>query len=201
MERRYRLLQIEKSRKFSQKEAVALSGFSRKQLQKLEELKILNPQKSPTILYTWNQIIFLRILYHFRQIWSLQQIDKALKDAENPINIEVIIENIDKFFNVYLGEKGNLGNHGIYFQFNKVINLSEIELKAVYKLSVEMPSVVIDDGIPLEQGKFTVLNIPKIIDELKSMAEKLDLEGFDLKIASLSFVTQILLITAKNLAS
>lgn len=201
MNREQRFAKIEKSRMFSQKEAIQLVGFTRRQLETLEKLEILIPYRKPGILYSWKQLIFLRTLYHFRQVWSLQQIDKALKDTEYPINIEVIIENIEKFFDVYLGEKGNIGNLGIYFQLNKIINLSEIELKAVYKLSVEMPSIVIDDDIPVGQGKFTMLNIPKIIEELKSMAEKFDLDGFDLKIASLSLITQILLMTAKNLAS
>ncbi|GAX45899.1 MAG: hypothetical protein KME22_00385 [Hassallia sp. WJT32-NPBG1] len=181
MKRQQRLARLEKSRMFSQKETVELSGFSRKQLQKLEQLEIIKPRKIPAVLYSWNQIIFLRILYHFRKIWSLQQIDKAFKDSENPINAEVIIEDIDKFLNVYFGEKGVIGNLGIYIQFNEV-NMSEIRFKAAYKSIVELPHIVIDDGVEIGQGKFTVLNVPKVIEELKVMAESLNVQESKLKV-------------------
>ncbi|NEU76832.1 hypothetical protein PI95_031070 [Hassallia byssoidea VB512170] len=181
MKREQRLARLEKSRMFSQKETVELSGFTRKQLQKLEQLEIIKPRKIPAVLYSWNQIIFLRILYHFRKIWSLQQIDKAFKDSEKPIDIELIIKDIDKFLNIYFGEKGVIGNLGIYVQFN-AYNLSEIQSKAIYKMILEFPDIVIDDGVEIGQGKFTVLNVPKVIEELKVMAKSLNLEESKLKV-------------------
>lgn len=181
MKREQRLARLEKSRMFSQKETVELSGFSRKQLQKLEQLEIIKPRKIPAVLYSWNQIIFLRTLYHFRKIWSLQQIDKAFKDSEKPIDIELIIKDIDKFLNIYFGEKGVIGNLGIYVQFN-AYNLSEIQSKAIYKMILEFPDIVIDDGVEIGQGKFTVLNVPKVIEELKVMAKSLNLEESKLKV-------------------
>ena len=181
MKREQRLARLEKSRMFSQKETVELSGFTRKQLQKLEQLEIIKPRKIPAVLYSWNQIIFLRILYHFRKIWSLQQIDKAFKHSEKPIDIELIIKDIDKFLNIYFGEKGVIGNLGIYVQFN-AYNLSEIQSKAIYKMILEFPDIVIDDGVEIGQGKFTVLNVPKVIEELKVMAKSLNLEESKLKV-------------------
>ncbi|MGI2906969.1 hypothetical protein [Tolypothrix sp. VBCCA 56010] len=181
MKREQRLARLEKSRMFSQKETVELSGFTRKQLQKLEQLEIIKPRKIPAVLYSWNQIIFLRILYHFRKIWSLQQIDKAFKSSENPVNAEAIVEDIGNVLNIYFGEKGALGNLGIYIQFNKY-NMSEIQSRAIYKMILEFPDIVIDDGVEIGQGKFTVLNVPKVIEELKVMAESLEVEESKLKI-------------------
>lgn len=185
MRRKQKLARLEKSRMFSQKETIQLSGFTRKQLQKLEQLEIIKPRKIPAVLYSWNQIIFLRIFYHFRKIWSLQQIDRAFKSTENPVDAEYIIENIEKFILIYFGEKGVIGNLGIYLQFNEY-NLSEIESRAIYKKVIELPNIIDDDGVEIGKGKFTVLSVPKVIEELKVMAQSLDLEESKLKVMAKS---------------
>ncbi len=174
----YELARIEKSsKKFSQKEAGILCGFSRKQLQKLEELEILIPQKNPVILYSWNQIIFARVLYCFRQLWSLQDVVKALRDTENPIDIEAIVENIDKFVEIYLGQKNGIGNPIIYFQVPPTGKLSQTEQKAIDKLRDSSP-IIIGNGIAVGRGKFIAVDVPKVIEELKIKinAEKLGSE-------------------------
>jgi hypothetical protein len=162
-----------RERKFSQKEAGILCDFTRKQLQKLEELEILVPQKNPVILYSWNQIIFARTLYCFRQLWSLQDVVKAFRDSENPIDIKAIVENIDKFVEIYLGQKNGIGDPIIYFQVHQAGNLSQIEKKAINKLRDEMSPIVVGNGIAVGQGKFISVNMPKVIEDLEIAVEKL----------------------------
>jgi hypothetical protein len=162
-----------RKRKFSQKEAGILCEFSRKQLQKLEELEILTPQKTPVIQYSWNQIIFTRVLYCFRQLWSLQDVIKAFRDPENPIDIEAIVENIDKFVDIYLGQKNGIGDPVVYFQVRQVGNLSQIEQKALDKLRDD---ITVGNGIAVGGGKFISVDVLKVIEDLKNRitSENLD---------------------------
>ncbi len=159
--------------KFSQKEAGILCGFSRKQLQKLEELEILIPQKNPILSYSWNQTVFMRILYCLRQVWSLQDIIKAFRNPENPIDVEVIVDNIDKFDDIYLGQKIGVEIPVIYFQVSPSGCLSQSEQKAINKLRDEMSPIVIGNGIAVGQGKFISIDVPKVIEDLKIAVEKL----------------------------
>lgn len=181
MKRERRLARIEKSRMFSQKEAVALSGFTRRQLETLEKLEVITPYRNPAVLYSWRQLIFLRIIYYFRQIWSLQQIDKALKNFTENIDIETVINTIDEIDIVYFAEGGTIGNLTIYIQFNKCTNVSEIERKGLHRMMEEMPRILTDDGLLQGQGKITTVVVPKIVAELKDLAKNLDIENLELK--------------------
>jgi DNA-binding transcriptional MerR regulator len=183
MERKYRIAKIEKSKKFSQKEVAELSGFTRRQLGSLEDTGIIKPQRSPAILYTWKQLIFLKILCWLRQCWSLQQIEKALKDPNKNIDIDAIVETINFVDTVYFGEAGTIGNLTIYIQFNKCTNISEIERKSLHRMMEEMPEILIDDGLEVGQGKFTVVVVPKLIAELKELAKNINIQDFEQKVS------------------
>ncbi|BAY20252.1 hypothetical protein NIES21_61220 (plasmid) [Anabaenopsis circularis NIES-21] len=77
---------------FSEKQVVAMTGFSRKRLYNLSVSEIVIPEKDP-ILYTWEQVVFLRVLYLLRQDWSLQVIEKQFRIADQT-GIERLIERI-----------------------------------------------------------------------------------------------------------
>lgn len=95
MRRVERLQKLEKAKHFSQKETEMLSGFTRRQLQKLEESGLVVPERIAGIVYTWNQLIFLKILFEFRQDWTFKQLEFIFKDYLCE-RFDRLIETIDK---------------------------------------------------------------------------------------------------------
>jgi DNA-binding transcriptional MerR regulator len=69
---------------FTRQETIVLSGNTAGKLSYLDRKNIVCPQKiggvgRPTCLYTWEQLLELRIIYHLRQDASLQQLRQALE--------------------------------------------------------------------------------------------------------------------------
>lgn len=182
MRQQERLLKIQKLKMFSQKQAELLSGFSRDQLRKLDTAAILTPYKFPSILYDWNQLIFLKILYYLRNSWTFKQIESAFKNPEKPIDINFVIDNIQNTDIIYFGEYGKIPDDlKLYIQFNSLITTNELVKKDVFNKMEKFDYIIKDIG-ELNQGKFTHVNVPKLIKELKVLAQELQIENFDLKV-------------------
>lgn len=67
---------------FTRQEALKLSGLSSGKLSYLDSTGLVSPQKlgnskKPVCLYSWEQLIELRIIHHLRQDASLQQLRQA----------------------------------------------------------------------------------------------------------------------------
>jgi DNA-binding transcriptional MerR regulator len=73
---------------FTRQEALVLSGLSSGKLSYLDKKGIVTPQKlgnsvRPTCLYTWEQLLELRIIHRLRQDASLQQLRQAMEYLKN----------------------------------------------------------------------------------------------------------------------
>lgn len=182
MRQQERLLKIQKVKMFSQKQAELLSGFSRDQLRKLDSAAIVVPYKFPSILYDWNQLIFLRILYYLRKIWTFKQIESALKNPDKSIDINYVIENIQSIYSIYFGEYGKIPDDlNLYIQFNSLTSNNELEKKYVNNQMEQFDWIIQDIG-ELNEGKFTPINVSKLIKELKLLAVELQIKDFELKV-------------------
>ncbi|QLE60026.1 hypothetical protein [Nostoc sp. TCL26-01] len=191
MRRVERLAKIEKSRLFSQKEAIQLSGFTRAQLLKWEEAEIVKPHREFAILYDWNQLIFLRVLYHLRQNWTFKQIETGLKNCYS--SVDEIIQDIHKHLFIALGIRGNeialaapieltttlasrLNND---FLMHKMKHIFSVEDFQEYILNIDENHPI---GKLSKVKAFNCIAIPQIILELKVLGEQLQIENFDLKV-------------------
>ncbi len=167
---------MQKGRGFTQKQACQLSGFSREQLQKLELREIVIPCKHPSILYSWNQIIFLKSLHALREEWSFKQIEKALNEYEE--SMENIEKNISKAIKVIFGEFGIKPNIQIIIQFEYLSDTVSSEQAESMRDIHSRDSRTSVERYPRQ----THIIIPKTIKELKIEAEKLEIDNLDLKI-------------------
>jgi hypothetical protein len=191
MRRVQRLQKEEKSKLFTQKQAEQLSGFSRDQMRKLDEKQIVVPQKHPAILYSWNQVIFLKILFHFREDLTWGQIEEGLNNCE--YNIQEIVDGIQETLIVAIGEVKD----------KKLIFINRVESK-MNDFDKHLDKKIISEDSELISKAFKVINsqdsnnvlfayakvrfnavvitIPQIIIELKKHAEELEIEDFNLKV-------------------
>jgi len=162
---------------FSEKDVQMLSGFTRSQLQKLDESDLIVPERIPMITYSWNQLIFLRIFYHLRSDWSYKQIEIVLLDLSR--TLELHINEMHKYVAVIFGENTILFHEkeiGIAFDF-----VSEIETDFTSKQFRNYLSNQ-DIRIGVSQERNTTINVPAVIQELKVLAKELQIENFDLKV-------------------
>ncbi|HYW18476.1 MAG TPA: hypothetical protein VE956_04035 [Nodularia sp. (in: cyanobacteria)] len=189
---------LEKTAMFSEKQVVTLTGFSRKRLYNLSISKIVQPRKDP-ILYTWNQVIFLRVLYLLREDWSLQvlekslklfayhQIERIIKDIDTSTAIILFSESKDDLQFKMLGnitfDDDDLSNYAFQkalesIREGKVIDNAE-------KINAIISYIIGDDqkinGSKISIYKQTIIIIPELIGELKKVADGLNIEYFDLK--------------------
>jgi hypothetical protein len=100
-----RLMMLDKTAMFTEKQVVALTGISRKQLYNLSNSQTVQPHKNP-ILYTWKQVIFLRVFYILREDWSFQLIEKQFKSFPG-YGIEKVIEEIDSSLAVIISDEND----------------------------------------------------------------------------------------------
>lgn len=177
---------LEKTATFTEKETVALTGLSRKQLYNLSVSEIVQPKKNP-ITYTWNQVVFLKVLNLLREDWSLQVLEKLFKEFPDK-GIERVIELIPELLAVILiAEKnggidfymvGNPGfNNEIFGQsFKRAIENIRNGKSLNYEDVAAIISNIIDncreeDGIKkISIKKQTLLIIPEVIRELRKAA-------------------------------
>lgn len=188
---------LEKNITFTEKQVVALTGLSRKQLYNLNVSGTVQPKRNP-ITYSWNQVIFLRVLNILREDWSLQVLEKLFKSFPDE-GVERVIELIDSSLAVILIEEKD----GI-LDFKLISNLSfdnevrnqsfkrAIEnIKSGKKLTYEDAHAIIssvadnfleEDGIKkISINRQTLLIIPEIISELRKAAILPSQEDINLK--------------------
>ncbi|BDA76545.1 hypothetical protein CAL7716_107110 (plasmid) [Calothrix sp. PCC 7716] len=177
---------LEKTATFTEKQVVALTGLSRKQLYKLSVSNIVQPRKNP-ITYSWNQLVFLRVLSLLREDWSIQVLEKLFKEFPDK-GIERVIELInDSLAVILIAEKSGeiefhlLGNpnfhNEIYGQsFKRAIENIRNGKSLNYEDVTAIISNMVDnfreeDGIKkISIKKQTLLIIPEIIRELRKAA-------------------------------
>jgi hypothetical protein len=192
MKRLQKIQREEKSKLFSQKQAELLSGFSRDQLRKLDEKQIVVFQKQPMILYNWNQIIFLKTLFYFREDLTWSQIEEGLSNCA--YSIDEIVDGIQKTLIVAIGE---VKDKKLVFinRFESAMN--DID-KHLGKKLISEDSALISEAFKVINGqdinnilfayskiKFNsvLITIPQIIIELKKQAEELEIEDFSFKVS------------------
>ncbi|MCC5610563.1 hypothetical protein LC612_28390 [Nostoc sp. CHAB 5834] len=176
MKRVHRLGQIEKRKLFTQKQAVELSGFSRAQLLTWEETGIVRPDREYAILYTWNQIILLRILYHIRQRWTFQQVITGFENSRR--SITEILQMLPKSVMVIFGEFGVYPDLHLEIMVQALINVKdEIEEKSIRNLFGSEGFPFIDN-----KGRQTQISVPKIIEEVKGLAQEKEIENLEFKL-------------------
>lgn len=163
---------IQKVRHFSQKQAEELSGITIMKLRNLNELGIVVPYKYPAILYSWKQVIFLRVIFYMRQRWSLKQIKNALTNLNEPI--EQIINSLNEFITIDYGDFDDSNNLRIVFgDFSRFLH--DDNEREMYKKNPQKP-------VKTDNFKTSSLDINEVIKELKQRGEDLNIENFDLKI-------------------
>ncbi|MBD2770670.1 hypothetical protein [Iningainema tapete] len=175
MKRVQRLARLEKSKMFTQKQAKDLSGFTRSQLLTWEEAGIIMPDRQYAILYTWNQLILLRILRHLRNRWTFQQIIKGFKNSRRPI--DEILQILPKAVLCNFGEFGKYPDIEIEIQVHDLCNAENDIQEKIFRNVCHKAFPLID-----EAGRQTQISVPKIIDEIKVLAEQNKIENFDVKV-------------------
>lgn len=176
MKRLRRLGQIEKKKLFTQKQAVELSGFSRAQLLTWEEAGIVRPDREYSILYTWNQIILLRILYHIRQRWTFPQVIKGFENSTE--RVDKILQMLPKSIVVTFGEFGVYPDIHIEIQVHDLCNAEDdIQEKRVRNIFARESFPSVDNT-----GRQTNISVPKMIEEVKALAEEKEIENLEFKL-------------------
>jgi DNA-binding transcriptional MerR regulator len=176
---RHILVEKQNLKLFSQREAEMLSGLTRAQLLKWEEAGIVLPRRSSAILYEWNQLLFLRVIYHLRQMWTFKQIEKAFK--ANDINLDTIINNIDKTVIIAMGQ-----NEDLIFKCWDSENLGELNsAKEIFDLCNSkngfLKAEVCGKSV-FATPKAVIILVPKLIEEMTKIGEDSEIENFGAKV-------------------
>jgi hypothetical protein len=169
-------LSMQKLRGFTQKQAESLTDLSRDQLRKLDEKDIVKPCKHPSLLYSWNQIIFLKSFSLLRKRWSFKLIEKALYEYDE--SMEQIIKKIPSAIAIMFGEFGIKPDIKILIQFDYLENTDDVD--AIERMRNMLSAESVDASYDFTRQ--THISVPKIIKELKIEAEKLEIDNLDLKI-------------------
>ena len=194
-----RAKKIDKAIHFSEKDAQMLSGFTRRQLQKLDESGLIVPQRLPMIVYSWNQLIFLRVLFEFRQDWTFKQLEVIFKKFP-PQALDLLLERIeislagililesDEHVNFQLVENITFKNDFTNYKLKKAVEniQNNVRLDQEQALAI-IEHVATDQGEDYSNSrvsikKQTLVIIPLLIRDLKNVAQELEIENFDLKV-------------------
>jgi hypothetical protein len=164
-----RVKKVQKAKMFSQYEASQLTGFSRGQLVKWDVANIIKPYHHPCILYDWNQVICLRILFYWRKEASFQKIERCLLDD----TVERFYDHLEKSSLAMLNDQKlvfiNDSFHKEQTIFSQIAkSLETIDIEEI-DYSEMIPGVVL-------------LNIRAIVRKLKKAGEELKIENFALKV-------------------
>jgi hypothetical protein len=186
MRRSERYLKSNKKELFLVEDVKNITGFSRSQLLTLEEARIVIPERHPTILYSWNQVIFLQILSTLRKDWTFKQIQKALKSSE--ISVDELIRDIHKTFIIAFGN--NKDELRFAFSFENPTN--DLNSHNLHKLlsnpeafDAIFQTLAQTNTVHIAKSKFewiVVIRVFDIIEEVKAVAKEKQIENFDLKV-------------------
>ena len=181
-----RLVKQKRKELFSVEETKNLSNFSRSQLLSWENAGIVVPLRRPSIFYSWNQVIFLGILYDLRKDWSFKQIERGLKNSD--VSLEEIISDIHKTFIIGFGENRSELSFAFSFEnpindldshtMHKILNSDE-GFEAVFQSLLQTNTII---GARVQFHIVTVIKVFEIIDKLKVLAREKQIENFDLKV-------------------
>jgi len=189
---------VQKARFFSQREVELLSGLTRNQLRKLDDIELVVPAKHPTILYSWNQLIFLRILFRFSEdfsfklltehfkLLSYEQLEKILSKLDKSPTALLFVENDgDICFQLVtdITLEDDLYNHKLKKAIENIKNGEKTDFDAALKI---IKYIAYDSGTNSSSKicfkKQTLILIPEIIQEIISLGLELEIKDFDLKI-------------------
>jgi len=173
---------ILKSKHFTQKETQLLSGFTRDQLRTLYLSNLIVPFKKSTILYTWNQIIFLRLLFELREDWSFYQLKTAINNSK--VDIAQAIEQVQDFLFLMLVYETEEEIHFLFKSTYGILYSTQI-FESEGQSLIENTVPLLEGNIPSSKNftfKSTTINIALVINDLKNIAKELNIEDFDLKI-------------------
>lgn len=198
------VMMLDETAMLTEKNVVALTGISRKQLYNLSNSQTVKPQKNP-ILYTWKQVIFLRVFYILREDWPFQVIEKKFKSF--PVyGIEKVIEEIDSSLAIIISDENNgdvrlgilaeltFGNKFCNRHLKKAIENIKTSKALNYEEIYAVISYVINEADENNEGeenfsykivikRQTILLIPDVIRDLTKTASKLKIESFDFKVS------------------
>lgn len=73
---------MDRGKYFSQLELIRCSGLSRDQIKLIEKKKYIKPLRNP-IRYVWIDVVYCRMVFHLREIYSFQQLKKLILSTES----------------------------------------------------------------------------------------------------------------------
>jgi DNA-binding transcriptional MerR regulator len=184
-----------RAKMFSQKEAEILSGFTRNQLRKLDESGLIVPARDAGIVYSWKQLIFLKILNKLRQDWTFKKLEQSFNDCNQDGSINQIADKIQDYLAVSLlidkegvvifhAVKNNLQfddeveTHKLRKNISAVLDGGKLDDKFL-KVIAYIAEDTIDSKISVSRK--TVVIIPQIIQELIELGKKLEIQNFETK--------------------
>lgn len=184
---------------FSQKEAEILSGFSRNQLRKLDSSGLVVPARDAGIVYSWNQIIFLKIINELRKDWTFKQLECVFSPWETSGSLEAFVNTVDKQLAVViLDEKGNgiffrivksnvkLGDDAENENLQKSLSLAfegcELDEKTLKILAFIAEDSTRPKVSTISVSKKTIVIVPQIVQELIVLGKKLNIKDFAIKV-------------------
>lgn len=198
MRRLDRSSRIRRAKHFSQAETALLSGFSRDRLAMLEEAELILPiTKDPIILYSWNQLVFLRVLFFFREESSFQDLQRFINSmGEKELNdlIKNTAESIAVLFTKtkqqtpevrLMSELPTKATNKLQKAIHALLNAQQLSYEDVAELVHYMDR----DYFTSSPTKFhlksaTFLAIPAIKKELKELSDSLHIQDFDIKVSN-----------------
>ena len=144
---------------FTRQEVLALSGLSSGKLSYLDRIEFVTPMKTgskgrPICLYTWEQLLELRIINHLRQDASLQQLRQAKEYLKN------------------VGDTESLASKTLVAVNNKIYLISN-RFGEIEKLFVEISGK--------NQGQVVIhslLKVSEVVKEIWKEAEKAKIVDF-----------------------
>ena len=169
MKREDRIKKIHRAKMFTQSQVVLLTGLTRKQLVRWDISGIVKPYRHPCLLYDWNQVLFLRILFYWRKEASFQKIERILLD-----------EPVERFYDhMAKSSLAMLNDQKLVFindSFHKEQTLFSQIAKSLETIDIE--EIDYSEMIP----GVVLLNIRAIVHNLKKAGEELNIENFALKV-------------------
>lgn len=144
---------------FTRQEVLILSELSSGKLSYLDKVGIVSPQKigssqQPTCLYTWQQLIQLRIIFHLRKNTSLQHLRQAKEYFDELPQTQSLVDKIV----IALDDK-------VYFLPNKLGEIENLFLK-IYEKKKRQITI------------YLLLKVSVVVNEICDTAEREKVANF-----------------------